>query len=401
MRTSVLLCVLLVAVLAVASFAGPSTSAVRPDGGTGWEPVIRTGGCGLTAAERANLDPRLSNRGESGAEPRVQRDPPCELVCNACWLRENEGPTADEYVDTFNGGCNSNPEVFWSVSPAYGPVTICGQGGNYMYSGSTYRDTDWYELTLTETREITATCTAEFPVTLFIIDGNSGCSNIITVANDSQPECIEASVTYVCTPGTWWIWVGAAEFSGWPNDADYVLTIHGYDFQCVLDCPGGVAVEGEPALETDYEDHTNGGCNSDPPVFQRLDPSPTTDLHCGIGGSYEYFGTCYRDTDWYELVLDEAREVTVCAAAEFPLQMMFLHPDPDCGSFMYGQLASPDVCDEGCITEVLQPGVHWLFIAPQFGPYVHPEARYVFSVDGYTTAVENRSWGLIKSLYKE
>ncbi len=401
MRTSALLCVLLVVVLASASFADLSTSAVRPAGGSGCEPVIRIGGCSLTADERANLDPRLSNRGEPGAEPQVQRDPPCELVCNACWYAEGEGPTPDEYVDTFNGGCNSSPEAFWTVSPAYGPLTICGQGGNYMFSAMSYRDTDWYELTLTESREITATCTAEFPVTLYILDGNSGCSLITTVADDSQPECVEASVTYVCTPGTWWVWVGAAGFGGWPNDSDYLLTIHGYDFECVLDCPGGVAVEGEPPLETDYVDYTNGGCNSIPPVFQRLDPSPTTDLHCGIAGFYENQGGCLRDTDWYELVLDEAREVTVCAAAEFPLQMLFLHPAPDCSNFTYGESVNAPVCEERCITEVLDPGVHWLFIATQFVSYVPPDSRYVFSVDGYTTAVENRSWGLIKSLYRE
>jgi len=401
MRGTALLCLLLVAVLAASSYADPSTSAVRLTGDSGWEPVTRTGGCSLTAAERANLDPRLSSRGVPGAEPAVRRDPPCDLYCEACWQAEGEGPTPDDYVDNFNGGCNSVPEAFWSVSPSYGPITICGQGGNYDYYGQSYRDTDWYELTLTESREITATCTAEFPVALYILDGNGGCSSFPTVADDLQPECVEASVTYVCTPGTWWVWVGASEFSGWPNDADYLLTIHGYDFECVLDCPGGVPTEDEPECVVGYVDHHNGGCNSTPEVFQEIVPSQSRIVRCGTAGWYDTGGgPCYRDTDWYEITLDEPREIEICAAGEFPASLILAHGEPDCSNIIIDDSVLIAVCEEECITAVLDPGTHWVFIAPDFSAIYPCGRRYIFSVDGYTTPVEDRSWGLIKSLYR-
>lgn len=399
-RATALVCMLLIVALAISAQADVTTSNVQPAGASGWEPVIRTGGCSLTAAERANLDPRLSNRGEPGSPSSELRDPPCDLFCEACWLYENEGPTADEYVDSFNGGCNSSPEVFWSVQPGYGPVTICGQGGNYITGGSGYRDTDWYELTFTVPREITVTCTAEFPVHLYIIDGNIGCSNPTVVVWDGQPECVEASVTYVCTPGTWWVWVGASEFTGWPNDADYILTIHGYDFECVIDCPGGVPTEDEPPCEVNYEDHHNGGCNSSPHVYQEIVPSTSTIVRCGESGFYDHYGSCYRDTDWYELVLDEPREVTACIAAEFPVQFLLAHPDPDCGNIAIPESVLADVCAEECITAVLDPGVHWLFVAPEFSAIFPCGGRYILSIEGYTTPVEGRTWGLIKSLYR-
>ncbi len=400
MRTSVMLCVLLVAVLAVTSYADPSVSAVNPAGDSGWEPVIRTGGCSLTAAERASIDPRVSGRGVPGAEPVVRRDPPCDLYCEACWLSEGEGPIPDDYDDNFNGGCNVTPEAFWSVDPSYGPITICGQGGNFEYGGAPHRDTDWYEMTFAVAREITVTCTAEFPVILYMIDGNVGCSSVTIVASDSQPECTEASLTYVCTPGTWWIWVGSSDFSGWPNDADYLLTIHGYDFECVLDCPGGVPTEDEPPCEVNYTDHHNGGCNSTPVVFQEIAPSQSRIVRCGTAGHYDHFGSCYRDTDWYELVLDEPREIEVCAAGEFPMQLTLAHGEPDCSTIIVDETVYPVVCAEDCITAVLDPGVYWVFIAPDFTATYPCGRRYIFSVDGYTTPVEDRSWGLIKSLYR-
>jgi hypothetical protein len=400
MRTTALFCVLLIVASSAAAVAEVTTGSAWPSTTPGHELTTRTGNCSLTPAERADLDPRFANRCGPNAPTGVWRDPPCDLLCSACWYPEGEGACYDEYVDDYNGGCNSSPEVFTPVYPGYGPVTICGQGGNYMFGGAGYRDTDWYELTFTQEREITVTCTAEFPVTIYLIDAAPGCGSPVAVAEDSQPECVEASFTYTVAPGTWWVWVGASEFYVWPCDSDYLLTIDGYDFACALDCPEGATNEGEPICEADYEDHYNGGCNSAPEVFQRLDPSATTSHYCGEAGFYDYLGSCYRDTDWYELVLDEPREVTACVTGEFPVQVMFLHPLPDCLSTVYGVYDYADVCEEVCITEALDAGVHWLWIGSQFVQTVPCGSRYIFSVSGYTTPVEERSWGLIKSLYR-
>ncbi len=397
MRRTAMICLVLAIALATA-LAGTGTEKAPPAGGS-TDPAIRVGDCG--SGGPATVDPRLTSRGGPNAGlASILRDPPCELGCNACWYEEGEGPTPDEYVDSYNGGCNSSPEAFWDVTPQYGPLTICGKGGNYQYSGMNYRDTDWYELTMTQTREITATCIAEFPVELHIIDGNSGCASHTIVTTDTQPECVEASVTYQCTAGTWWVWVGCADFTGWPNDADYQLTIHEYDYECSTDCPQDGDPEGEPPLEVDYEDQLNGGCNSSPYVFQPIAPSPSTIIVCGEGGMYDYFGTCYRDTDWFEIELDESREITTCLTAEFPYQFLIADVAPDCGTIDVIESVNGDVCTEECITQTLSPGRYIIFAAAQFGYSVHPGLRYVMSIDGYTTPVEGRSWGTIKSLYR-
>ncbi|MCD4689991.1 hypothetical protein K8S17_00865 [bacterium] len=400
MRATAVVCVLVMMVLSVAAMAEVSTSNVRPADAVRPESVIRVGNLSASPYDRTNQDPQLTNKAYPGAPMGVWRDPPCELECNACWLAEGEGPCYDEYVDNYNGGCNSSPEVFWTVYPGYGPVTICGQGGTYLVGGSTYRDTDWYELTFTESRELTVTCTAEFDVQLLLIEGTGGCPAPTAVASDTQLACVEAGLTYMVTAGTWWVWVGPANFSEWPCDSDYILTIHGYDYVCVLDCPEGVPIEGEPLCETDYEDHHNGGCNSDPPVFQPIEPSPSTIVRCGEAGNYDYYGSCYRDTDWYEIVLDEPRHITACVAAEFPVSLILAVPDPDCSNVVIVESAAGDVCTEVCVNAAVDPGVYYVFIAPQFGSTIPCGARYIFSIDGYTTPVEQRNWGIIKSLYR-
>ena len=42
---------------------------------------------------------------------------------------------------------------------------------------------------------------------------------------------------------------------------DYVINIETFE-PCVVDCPAGAELEGEPALVDGYADEFNGGCNS-------------------------------------------------------------------------------------------------------------------------------------------
>ncbi len=62
-------------------------------------------------------------------------------------------------------------------------------------------------------------------------------------------------------------------------------------------------------------------------MFQPLQPSAGTITVCGESGVYPYTGSCWRDTDWYEITLDEQRAIEVCAFAEFPLQLLLLEGD--------------------------------------------------------------------------
>jgi hypothetical protein len=149
----------------------------------------------------------------------ITAEDPCSVECPAGAIPESELCGED-----LNGGCNSAPEAFESI--AIGDV-ICGTA--WADNGS--RDTDWYELIVTEPKTITWKVTAEFPVCVFILDGNNGCDDIdIIIYVFAQPcEPIIAMTTVI--PGTYWLWVGNQDFYGNPcgESNNYVFELTAED----------------------------------------------------------------------------------------------------------------------------------------------------------------------------
>ena len=85
---------------------------------------------------------------------------PCDPEnCPPGALLEGEPVCGTNYVDAYNGGCNSIPNVFSNI-PC--DVTVCGAGGNYSFNGLSYRDTDWYAFNLPVAGQVTATMCASF-----------------------------------------------------------------------------------------------------------------------------------------------------------------------------------------------------------------------------------------------
>jgi hypothetical protein len=68
-------------------------------------------------------------------------------------------------TDTFNGGCNSSPPVYSAIACG---GTVCGNGA---FNGS-YRDTDWYQFTVTGPTSVTWTLTGEYGIVAGILDNN-------------------------------------------------------------------------------------------------------------------------------------------------------------------------------------------------------------------------------------
>ena len=344
----------------------------------------------------------LGSRGYAGAPVLADFDAGgdrCEIDCEACDLYEDEPPCEPEWLDIWNGGCNSTPAVFDTLVPYYGKIGLCGTSGNYTYSGMSYRDTDWFEIHVEETTSLRYCCTAEFPVNVFLIDGNAGCGSIVVLASAGGDTCAEACVEYTVAPGTYWLWVGAQVYSGIPCDAEYRITLEGFAIQgCNADCPGGAVVENEPPCGPDYYDAWNGGCNSSPYVFQRLQPSAGVITVCGRSGVYPY-GGCYRDTDWYEIVLDQPREIQFCAYAEFPMAMFIIGGSCD-GGLQFLEVGTAADCEQLCLTHSLSPGTYWLWIGPSTWIPIDCDRDYTMTVSGYTTAVERTTWGSVKALYR-
>lgn len=156
----------------------------------------------------------------------------CDVVCDPNATLENEPDCGPNYEDVTNGGCNTDPNL---SSPVFSPIAcgeiVCGKTGLYDYFGSTYRDTDWYEVTTIEDMEFTWTVTAEVDIIIGLVEtntpGSGDCldSTGYLVPSASGPDCEPVSITTSCLPaGTYWFWVGA-------DDGDC-----GAEYQAMLTC---------------------------------------------------------------------------------------------------------------------------------------------------------------------
>ena len=127
----------------------------------------------------------------------------CELVCPPGATPEFEF-NCGLPVDVVNGGCNSDPPVFSTISCG---ETVCGTAA---FDGAT-RDTDWWEITIATPQIITWTVTAEFDVLIFILDASDCVAGAVILdppgAGLAGP-CETVSLTSECLPaGTYTLFV--------------------------------------------------------------------------------------------------------------------------------------------------------------------------------------------------
>jgi hypothetical protein len=145
---------------------------------------------------------------------------PCVVECPAGATQEGEAcPPEDVYNDYYNGGCNSVPPVF---SPIACGETVCGTG---WYDGdvSGYRDTDWYEFTLTEPGHVVWKVVAEFPLMTALMTPQPDCS-YFTYIYALVMDCDTATLEQDMPAGTFWCFA-APQFATTFWCDDYVGTL--------------------------------------------------------------------------------------------------------------------------------------------------------------------------------
>jgi hypothetical protein len=193
---------------------------------------------------------------------------------------------------------------------------------------------------------------------------------------------------------------------------EYIMDVSAEPFTpCVVECPGGGVLEGEPPLVDGYNDLYNGGCNS-PPTNPFQDIFGTGGNHvdfCGVSGWYLFNGNNYRDTDWFIVVLNEdgAGFIDCTIDAELGTYLFELFPQ-DCATTAVAQLVQViGGCDPQNMTVFGAPGdIVWLWVGPDVfatPPGADNEYNYLLSIDGLEDgiiATEDASWSQVKGLFK-
>jgi hypothetical protein len=189
--------------------------------------------------------------------------PSCNFVCPSTNY-EGEPPCTTDYVDMYNGGCNSAPPIFQAYNCG---DTVCGETGTYLFQGGNYRDTDWYEFVLTDPREVKFTCSVELPFQILLgIPGSPDpCTGYdfpwLVTASECDTAVIDAGIL---PAGTYWAWIGPSVFSGWPCGAQYWFVV-----ECAVPTlpdievsPAFIIGEADPGF-ADYDTITIGNTGDD------------------------------------------------------------------------------------------------------------------------------------------
>ena len=241
-------------------------------------------------------------------------------------------------------------------------------------------------------------CASSYDTKVYIFGNEEG--NIVCCNDDAcGPEGYQSFMEniFLYAGNTYYFVV-----DGYNEDCgDYVLEIIPFDL-CDLTPGASAIIEGEPECGDGYVDNYNGGCNSDPPVFQPLMPSADPITIFGTSGTFDNFS---RDTDWYQIYVSASNTITLEAVAEFPLLIFFLNGnlplgcnDPD----MVVSSATAPPCTEISLTETVGPGIYWLWVGPSVFSCQPCGLNYMIEVSGYVgpSPVEDASWTTIKALYR-
>ncbi len=199
-------------------------------------------------------------------------------------IHEAESDCYDEYDDAYNGGCNSDPATFQTLSPTPPGASqnVCGTSGTYIYQGGPARDTDWYEVVLTRERDLGFSVMADFPLQIVLIDGNYGCPDPPIIDIETAPPGELIGLTEYLAPGTYWLWVGPSVFEGVECGAEYCMNVTGNwtDPEPAVCCIGGYC-------EIMYEPECEAVGGIWYPYFDSCDPNPCWAVCCFTDGSCE------------------------------------------------------------------------------------------------------------------
>ncbi len=138
------------------------------------------------------------------------------LICPPGAQIENEPPCGPEYVDNFNGGCNSTPAVFTTLTCN----TVCGKSGTYLFQAQNYRDTDWFRGTFPAGSWTYQGTSDGFTLRLFVLTPVCPTGVVSTL---TSPSCVPSAPLAVAGGQSYYFFAGPDVFTGVPCESPYVL----------------------------------------------------------------------------------------------------------------------------------------------------------------------------------
>jgi hypothetical protein len=232
-------------------------------------------------------------------------------------------------------------------------------------------------------------CGSSYDTVLYIIE------NGVEIACNDDFCGLQSQLSVQFVAGRTYI-IGVSGFS--TACGPYTLNITAL-VPCIPTCPAGTQLEGEPICGPNYVDAYNGGCNSTPAVFSRVDCG----VICGEAGTYLFNSSNYRDTDWYSLPATYSGGQYSGLSDGFELRLFVL--TPVCPTTVISTLTSPSCVPSGVLA--IPAGASYLFAGTNVFTGVPCGSKYLINITGNVpqppcgaTATEPATWGAIKNVYR-
>lgn len=307
------------------------------------------------------------------------------LACSTA-MAVNPGtrPEAKPEGTIYEGGTRQGGDLISSATPIaalpyYDSGVTCGYINDYdeicPYSGSTSPDVVYSYAPAADGAITVDLCASSYDTKVYIYQNAVG--NLVACNDDagcgySGWQSLVENVN-VLAGNTYYIVIDG--YGG--ACGDYVMSVEGFE-PCVVECPAGAQIEGEPPCVDGYWDTYNGGCNSE----GWTDVAATTGdcaTVCGQSCTYLYNGLSYRDTDWYR-VYGIGGTLTYTLEAEFPCVAIFIY-GTNCANLLY-DYTSGGVCTPVVLSRNVADGVEvWLWAGASVYSGL-PVSDYVFTACG-------------------
>jgi hypothetical protein len=229
--------------------------------------------------------------------------PTCEFTCTN---NEGEPDCAAEYVDVYNGGCNSVPPIWQTYTAG---STICGESGNFTVAGVDNRDTDWYLLNLATEQYFTWKIVTDFAAQVYLLSpGSAGyecvADSIGLWAGATTTRCDTLTIEGCLPAGAYWLFVAPATTAqGTPCGTPYYFyTTTGECPACVPDYVNDLNCDGFTGTG-----NTTGATDDCEFAYVTQDSTPPTHLdeiwqfNVLVAGDYR-FSLCTTGISWDSFV---------------------------------------------------------------------------------------------------
>ena len=130
------------------------------------------------------------------------------IICPCSYVSQGNTPESETCGGDLNGGCNTEPGP-----AAYEPIACGGSVSGTLWANGGNRDTDWFQLVVTENTDVVLDFSAGMPINVFLIDN---CTDLTTLAFETTQACATGNLTLAVAPGSYLVAVVPTGFESYP-----------------------------------------------------------------------------------------------------------------------------------------------------------------------------------------